>query len=259
MSLVFKDAGDFITGLSIMGFAFLANFFYTFGWIVELSLRFVNRIKAASFGLKSFRVGFIIAICGTFVPPLFFGITGLIKGEKVSSPYAHFAKTQPKWNDIAGEYKLADISKMQLHFPDSLANKFIFRLNADSTFILENFPYYSSAMSISEYEIVNATGKWSIEKIEDTWLIPMHFQEIRNIISNFTIKVNSYDMGFNVTNDKPPYEIYITVGDPDSWEGVTLQKRNSPLTSIDKVSSGDKTTAQHSACLNASRRNNNKL
>jgi hypothetical protein len=225
MSFVVNGAGDFISGLAIMGFAFLANFFYSFGWVTELLLRLFSRRKATWFGLKSFKIGFIIAICGTFVPPLAFGIAGLIKGEKFSSPYSHFTTTEPKRSDIVGEYKLSDLSKKQLNFPDSINNKTIIRFNADSSFDFQNFPE-CNGMEMSDYRIKNSTGKWKLENDNGHWVIPMNYEVSTDIKSNTTDSSGMYYYNsYNVSNNKPPYDIYIIIGDPDSWYGVTLQKK----------------------------------
>jgi hypothetical protein len=226
MTLVVDGGGDFVSGLAIMGFAFLANFFYTFGWVVELFIRFFNRQKATWFGLKSFKVGFIIAICGTFVPSLIFGVVGLIRGEKFSSPYSHFATTEPKFSDIVGEYELSDLSKKQLNFPDSINKKTVIRFNDDSTFVLENFPEHGMGMELTDYRISNSSGKWKIESDNGHWVIPMDIKISTDIKSNITDSSGMYNSnGFNVYNNKPPYDIYIIIGDPDSWYGLTLQKK----------------------------------
>ena len=226
MTLVVDRGGDFISGLAIMGFAFLANFFYTLGWVVELFLRFFNLQKATRFGLKSFKIGFIIAICGTFTPSLIFGGAGLIGGEKFSSPYSHFAITEPNFSDIVGEYKLSDLTKKQLHFPDSLSQKIVILFNADSTFAFENFPEHGMSMELTDYRISNLYGKWKIENDNENWVIPMNIKVSKDIKSNITDSSGIYiSNGFNVYNNKPPYDIYIIIGDPDSWYGITLQKK----------------------------------
>jgi hypothetical protein len=89
----------------------------------------------------------------------------LITGERIKSQYADFSKDEPNFDDITGEYVLADISKKQLNLPDSIAEKGIFRFNADSSFEFEYFPRHDfEAMELSQYKLINATGKWEMEK-----------------------------------------------------------------------------------------------
>jgi Transcriptional regulators len=147
-----------------------------------------------------------------------------VTGERIKSQYGDFAEKEPKIADIVGDYKLADISKKQLSFPDSLSSKTVIRFNPDKTFNFEYFPH-NDGMDLTDYKIINAKGKWSIEESQGRWVIPMDFDTIINSATGQ--KENGYfnSNGFNINKDKPPYEIYIMVGDPDSWEGVTLQRR----------------------------------
>jgi hypothetical protein len=224
MTFVVEGAGDFIQGLAIIGFAFFANFFYTFGWIVEIFYRLINRHKATLFGLKSFKIGFIIAILGTFAPPLFFGISGLIRGEKYSSPYSHFATIQPKLYNIAGDYKLDDITMKELKFPDSLIKKTIIRFNSDKTFEMKYFPHHVG-MKLNNYNIINTRGEWEIEESQGHWVIGMRFDSITNCLSGYKYGGYYNTNGYNIYGNKPPYKIYIIVGDPDSWLGLILHKK----------------------------------
>jgi hypothetical protein len=231
LSFIVKDLWSFFsppiffliwTGL----FLLLANVFYTSGWIFQLitrnsSNKFINRIRP-----KVFIYGLVFSFGIQLIPALATGIYTIVTGERIKSRYADFATTEPKFSDIVGEYKLADLSKKQLNFPDSLSKKTIIRFNADSTFTLQYFPDHGMAMDLTSYDIVNATGKWKIEKNQGTWVIPMDF-DISTIIQTGQIDSSGFynSNGFSINKDNPPYEIYITVGDPDSWEGVTLQKR----------------------------------
>ncbi|MXV53345.1 hypothetical protein GS399_20490 [Pedobacter sp. HMF7647] len=231
LSFIVKDLWSFFsppiffligTGL----FLVLANVFYTSGWIFQLitrnsSNKFIIRIRP-----KVFIYGLIFSFGIQLIPSLATGIYTIVTGERIKSRYADFATSEPKFNDIVGEYKLADLSKRQLNFPDSLTNKTIIRFNADSTFAFQYFPDHGMAMDLTSYDIVNATGKWKIEKNQGSWVIPMDFDISTSIKTGQTDSSGFYNSnGFSINKDKPPYEIYITVGDPDSWEGVTLQRR----------------------------------
>jgi hypothetical protein len=231
LSFIVKDLWSFFsppilfliwTGL----FLFLANVLYTSGWIFQLitrhsSNKFINRIRP-----KIFIYGLIFSFGIQLIPALASGIFTIVTGERIKSRYADFATTEPKFSDMVGEYKLADLSKKQLSFPDSLTHKTIIRFNADSTFTFQYFPDHGVAMDLTRYDIVNATGKWKIEKNQGSWVIPMDFDRSTSIKTGETDSSGFYNCnGFSINKDKPPYEIYITVGDPDSWEGVTLQRR----------------------------------
>ena len=207
-------------------FLFLANVFYTSGWIFQLTTRnssnkFIHRIRP-----KIFIYGLIFSFGIQLIPALTTGIYTIVTGKRIKSRYADFATTEPKFSDIVGEYKLADLSQKQLNFPDSLTNKTIIRFNPDSTFTFQYFPDHRMAMNLTSYDIVNATGKWKIEKNQGCWVIPIDFDISTSVKTGQTDSSGFYNSnGFSINKDNPPYEIYITVGDPDSWEGITLQRR----------------------------------
>jgi len=231
LSFIVKDLWSFFsppifflmwTGL----FLLLANIFYTSGWVFQLitrnsSNKFINRIRP-----KIFLYGLLFSFGIQLIPCIVTGAYTIVTGERIKSQYADFATTEPNKNDIVGDYKLADLSKEQLNFPDSLANKTIIRFNADNTFDFKYFPNHDFAMGLTEYEIVNARGKWKMEKDQGSWVIPMDFDTIVNLRTGQIDDKGLYNSnGFHINKDKSPYEIYIVIGDPDSWEGVTLQKR----------------------------------
>ena len=230
LSFIVKDLWSFFsppiffflgTGL----FLFLANIFYTGGWIFQLitrntSNRFINRIKP-----KLFIYGLLFSFGIELIPCFLAGGYTLLTGERIKSQYADFATEEPNINDIIGEYVLADISKKQLNLQDSIYAKTIIRFNSDSTFEFKYFPHHKG-MSLGDYELVNAAGKWEIEKGQGNWVISMKFNIITNIRTGHTDdKGYYYSNCYHINKGKPPYEIYIIVGDPDSWKGVTLQKR----------------------------------
>ncbi len=231
LSFIVKDLWSFFsppifflmwTGL----FLFLANVFYTSGWIFQLvtrnsSKKIINRIRP-----KIFIYGLLFSFSIELIPCVLTGGYTLITGERIKSQYADFTTEKPNINDIVGDYVIADISKEQLNLPDSISKKTVIHFNTDNTFEFKYFPNHDFAMSLTEYEIVNATGKWKIEKDQGSWVIPMDFDTIVNLRTGQIDDKGLYNSnGFHINKDKPPYEIYIVIGDPDSWEGVTLQRR----------------------------------
>lgn len=231
LSFIIKDIWTFfsppifllmLTGL----FLFLANVLFTSGWVFQLltrnsSNKFINLIRP-----KVFIYGLFFSFSLQLIPVLASGIYTIITGERIKSRYADFATTKPKFSDIVGEYKLADISKKRLNFPDSLTDKTIIRFNSDSTFTFQFFPDHTTSMTIDNYSIINVKGKWSIAEDFGTWAIPLTFEETETLgINHIEYTQSHYSNMLKINKDEPPYEIYIIVGDPDNWEGVTLQRR----------------------------------
>lgn len=147
-------------------------------------------------------------------------------GESIKSPYAEFTTKEPKKEDLCGVYQLSQSSIEQLHFPDSLVKKMSYQLNSDMTFEFDYFPEHDFGMSLSTYQVVKVKGTWSIEKDQGKWVLPMDFDTVKHFKTNEIEELGmNYMNAFIVNKNKPPYEIYKMIGDPDSWEGVTLVKK----------------------------------
>jgi hypothetical protein len=225
-NFVVNGAYDFVSGLSIIGFYFMANTFYTLGWVTELIIRSFNKGFSAKISIISFKVGIILTIIACFFPTLFFGLSSIKNGVKISSPYIDFTKEKPNWIDLTGEYQLSSNSIEELNYPDSLKSKFLFKLNPDSTFVLKYFPDHSSTMELQEYDIINAKGKWRLDDdFGSSWVLPFSFEQTTNITNNNTEKTSFHNgNGFRLKGEGTPYKIYVMIGDPDSWYGITLEQ-----------------------------------
>lgn len=206
-------------------FIILANICYTSGWIFQLvttnsSNKFINKIKP-----KLFIYGLIFSFFVTLTPCFFAGAYTVISGERIKSAYADFLTDEPKLADIMGNYKLSDKTKKQLNISDSIANHTIIQFNSDSTFEFKYFPHHEFAKSFGDYEFINAKGKWRTEFDQGSWVLPMEFDTVCNAKTGQQKGGHNDFNSFHLNGDKPPYEIYIIVGDPDSWEGITLTKK----------------------------------
>ena len=205
-------------------FLFLANVFYTSGWIFQLITRKSKNRFIQNVTPKIFIYGIVFSFLVQLLPSISAATYTIITGERIKSRYADFATEKPEKKDLVGEYELSEKSINQLQFPDSLAQLMSYRLNSDMTFEFNYFPEHE--FDLLDYEIVKAKGTWKIEKSQGRWVIPMDFDTIVNVrTGNIDVTGMYYANGFNVNKEEPPYEIYKIVGDPDSWEGITMIKK----------------------------------
>lgn len=207
-------------------FILVANVFYTLGWIFQLITRKSSNVFIKKITPRLLIYGIAFSFFIQLIPSISAATYTIVTGKRIKSQYADFAKEEPKKEDLIGEYTLSEVSMKQLNFPDSLINKVSYKLNPDMTFEFNYYPEHDFAMSLTKYEIVNAKGTWKIEKDGGTWVIPMDFDTIKNLkTGTIDTKGIYYSNGFNVNKEEPPYEIYKIIGDPDSWEGITLVKK----------------------------------
>jgi hypothetical protein len=231
LGLIVKDLTSFFSPpifffMATGVFIVVANIFYTLSWIFQLitlnsSNRFNQKITPR---LLIYGIAFSFLI--QLIPSISAATYTIVTGERIKSQYADFATEEPKKEDLIGEYTLSEVSIIQLDFPDSLINKASYKFNPDMTFEFFYYPEHDLAMSLTEYEIVTAKGTWKIEKDQGTWVIPMDFDTIKNLKTGIINSKGMYHSnGFKVNKEEPPYEIYKIIGDPDSWEGITLVKK----------------------------------
>jgi hypothetical protein len=219
MSLVVKGVGDFISSLAIFGFAFLANLFYTGGWIVELFIK-KGKNDTSAWATKSFMIGTIFSICCTWVPPIIFLIQDITAGKMVSSPYSHFASDKPAVNELAGSYQL-DLQKVDYLSKQDILKQPEIDLKTDGTFAVKNFPIF---VSFHNYDICNGNGKWQLDKHSsfNTWIIFVLYENLYD--ANTKAGKEKFGTEYFIYNNKPPYQIYDIVGDPDEWAAVLFKK-----------------------------------
>lgn len=230
LSFIIKDIWSFFSPpiflfMWIAIFLILANVFYTSGWIYQLLSRkssnyVINKLKP-----KIFIYGLFISAFVTFLPCFITGIQTIISGERIKSAYADFTTEKPNIKDIVGEYKLSEKTKKELNISEIDAQKIKIEFNADGTFEFKNFPENKFGGNLTDFENINAKGKWKIELDQGSWILPMDFKSITNCKTGKE-EGGTFDYGsFNLNGNKPPYEIYKMVGDPDSWEGITMVKK----------------------------------
>jgi hypothetical protein len=208
-----------IQPFAAFGFGVLVNFFYTFGWVTELLIRLFNESKAASFGIKSFKIGLIISIVLTFLPTIIYSIHWASTGEKFSSPYSNYTKIKPELNKMTGTYYL-DNKKSSTGISETdkqKESKII--LNSDSTFSMTNIPVYGFEQ-YQKYELWNAKGTWHLRLDYNKWEVIVDCDTLFTSDNKPTSKGGFFPNYFSIYNDKPPYKLYQTIGDPDEWTGA---------------------------------------
>jgi len=234
LSLIIKDLTPFFSPpifffMAIAVFVLLANVFYSLGWVFQLIARNSSNRFIKKNIPRIFIYGLIFSFLIQLIPSFWATTDTLATVERIKSKYTglnFFSTEKPKKKDLVGEYILSELSIKQLNFPDSLINKISYKLNPDMTFEFNYFPQHEFAMSLTEYEIVNTKGTWGIKKNQGSWVIPMGFDTFINIKpGEIPSKGRHYSNSFIINNEDPSYEIYKIIGDPDSWEGITLIKR----------------------------------
>lgn len=238
LCFVVEGAEHFIHPMTPIVFGFLANFCYTFGWITEYVIRSSSQKKSFTFARIALKAGLLFSILCVFAPNIIFGIEGIIKGEKVSSPYSHFATDKPEFSEIVGEYQLDNASATYLEPNDrKLIGNIKIELSPDSTFIFENLPIFGP---FDDYCIANGKGEWEIEKYSSfqPWALLMEFDPFeisgtgrrrfasRRLFGSVEKRNRGFITAYFIYNNRPPYAIYYIISDPDSWEGLIFNKTN---------------------------------
>ena len=127
----------------------------------------------------------------------------------------HFTKTRPKESDLIGTYE-----------PDAKTQKLILReggypsancqikVNADGKIELIDMPdWWENGFGESHKKLISTGGMWKLENVQNRWGISWESDNITH--------------GVNLLGRKPPYQIHIYVGDPDSDRFMIFERKTS--------------------------------
>jgi hypothetical protein len=148
----------------------------------------------------------------------------LLSSCRYSPEYWEFTRKKPRQEDVVGQY-----------VPDQKARKFIFEkrnypkekisinLGPDGSFELKNIPdCWLSDFGKSSGKFNSGGGTWELAEHDSRWTLSLHFPSTEH----FSAK--RFKGGFftfvMLIGEKPPYIIYLMVGDPDGGEGMRFEK-----------------------------------
>jgi hypothetical protein len=125
-----------------------------------------------------------------------------------------FTRTKPAESDVVGTWRptvdtLKDI-RGRGHYPVA-THEIILR--ADHTFSMRNMPdWWSNGFGESHGQFESGDGTWQLEagkNVWQIWVIRLHFPSV-------TTSINLY-------RQRPPYLIFIRVGDPNNGDAMFFE------------------------------------
>ena len=162
-------------------------------------------------------------MCFTFLPTIFFSINWGATGEKFASPYSTFTTDQPQFNELVGTYTLNNKKSSTGISDNDKKNISTIVLNADSTFEMKNIPVHGF-LGYETYELWIGKGTWTTRKDNDNWVVWVHPDTLMTVDNKPTFKDGFFTNDFAICNDKPPYNLYQIIGDPDEWTGALYER-----------------------------------
>lgn len=135
-----------------------------------------------------------------------------------------YTKVKPKESDLLGTYKI-----LKIRLSTDLAGQIRKQqpsvvLNADHTALLTYFPRFDGFGDRVQCKR-SGTADWSLSKdlgASDGWQLA--FENYRPSAAAFACDQEDSIWPVLLLGQKPPYRLYLTVGDPDSDTGVEFQK-----------------------------------
>jgi hypothetical protein len=207
---------------------FGGNLCYTGGWIIELISKNLFGKDTRRFAALALKLGIAFSIFVAFTPHIFY-MTILIREGEVSSPYAKFTRTRPNVEDLCGRYELdynKSISSARCSPSTDVMPYFI--LNCDGSFTFDGKHYLKTSLNNLDVQSIPLTGSWSLQIDHfghECWSLALilnkTYQDSIRIIHQFP---RYYSRCF-LQNESPPYNIYIIMGDPDSWQALIYKKK----------------------------------
>jgi hypothetical protein len=126
-----------------------------------------------------------------------------------------FTRTKPAESDIVGTWRptadtLKDI-RGRGHYPVATHE---INLRADHTFSMRNMPdWWSNGFGESHGQFESGDGTWQFEAGKDVWqiwVVRLHFPSVTTWI--------------NLYRQRPPYLIFIRVGDPNNGDAMFFER-----------------------------------
>lgn len=244
-ALVVKGWFDFLAPpffwpLQLALFLMVANICYSGGWIVELLSRSGMRDPPKRFGPVALKAGLIFSILVTGTPTIA-GVIGLVLGRPVASPYALFTETEPAFEAVAGTYVL-DSTCINILTRAGIESEELptITLHADSSLTFSSLPAWRDTTGrYSKYPSPDH-GPWSgyvcdLYRGSGTW--KLRFWEgqrgwrVMAKIKHSWLESGKDDKDYSgptcdihLRNETPPYELYMILGDPDSWQAFIYRQ-----------------------------------
>lgn len=138
-------------------------------------------------------------------------------------------RTKPEPKDIAGVYCP---TKRSVRFIKrakySSIPEISITLHEKGSFEMKNIPdMWLNEFGRAKGNFDSATGTWELDCVEygriKHWGIGLDFTDVTGITSRTSDRGFYYSM-ISLKNQKPPYIIHITIGDPDSMEALEFER-----------------------------------
>jgi hypothetical protein len=140
------------------------------------------------------------------------------------SPFAYphwwdFTKQRPKNSELVGSYHAFKKSGSPSGVT-SIANITV-QLNADGTAQIASIPIHDG---FGEKKLcdLSASGKWLVDGSSRAWALEV--VKLVDVKSAGNCPPNS-NLPFFILGQREPYRIYLTIGDPDSDEGIEFRRK----------------------------------
>ncbi len=148
-----------------------------------------------------------------------FVMLGILVGCQ-RDPYAHeYTHAEPTVAELSGRYGLDSTTARFLstrsaqEVPDATLV-----LRSDGSFAATNVPGAWRSEATHPVDLEHFEGSWTIAKHQEWWSVQLRCTQINGLTKHYQLPVM-------VRRDAPPRLLHITLGDPDSGEALTFERR----------------------------------
>ena len=144
-------------------------------------------------------------------------------------PYgSEYTRTKPLEASIAGTYvptqKTLTMMREKGHYPQ-VQSSIVLRL--DGRLILTNIPdWWLDGFGKSKGGFDSGEGRWSLDNAQGFWELILDVDSARNFSSQ-DHNPRGIGTAIAVINEKPPYLLHLTVGDPDMGDAMQFELKDS--------------------------------
>jgi hypothetical protein len=139
----------------------------------------------------------------------------------VDTKELNYTRTKPKKEYLIGTWTpdketIQDI-RTRGHYPEAI-HEIILR--EDGTFSIINMPdWWNNGFGESGGKFISMDGRWSLKEEKDIWTIwVISLETPKEVVGSF-----------NVYHQKPPYSIFVRVGDPNNGKAMIFDRTGTSL------------------------------
>jgi hypothetical protein len=147
---------------------------------------------------------------------------GMLAGCPINLDTPRYPMNQPASADLVGIYVPTTETTVLISKGGYSGRSTSIELHADGTFRFVNVPdWWETKFGEPDGGFDNGNGMWNTAKQQEWWNLDLVFGDTRGFAHPLK---GGIDTAANIIGQKPPYDLSLTIGDPDNGKEMRFHK-----------------------------------